>query len=148
MMHIMPNRSKTGRFCSKAQQKEIVEDDLDLPFCIAHWQTRSPATGRLAAWCCAARTCSPSAAAISGQRGAATGALIGQRLGAVVVVSVQPTHHGLRVAARARRHLRGAGAFSDIMQGQEPLAAAAMRGIEGQLTQIRLRLAPTVVVNS
>jgi hypothetical protein len=54
----------------------------------------------------------------------------------------------LRVAARARRHLRGAGAFSDIMQSQETLAAAGMRGIEGHLTQIRLRLAPTVVVNS
>ena len=61
---------------------------------------------------------------------------------------MQPTHHGLRVAARAQRHLRGASAFSDIIQGQETLAAAGMRGIEGHLTQIRLRLAPTVVVNS
>jgi hypothetical protein len=61
---------------------------------------------------------------------------------------MQPTHHGLQAAAGARRHLRGAGAFSDIMQGQETLAAAGMCGIEGHLTQIRLRLAPTVVVNS
>jgi hypothetical protein len=61
---------------------------------------------------------------------------------------VQPTHHGLRVAARAHRHLRGAGAFSDIMQGQETLATAGMRGMEGHLTQIRLRLAPMVMVNS
>jgi hypothetical protein len=52
------------------------------------------------------------------------------------------------MAAGARRHLRGAGAFSDIMQGQETLAAAGMCGIEGHLTQVRLRLAPTVVVNS
>jgi hypothetical protein len=66
----------------------------------------------------------------------------------VFVVGVQPTHHGVRVAARARCHLRGAGAFSDIMQGQKTLATAGMRGIEGDLTQIRLRLAPTVVVNS
>jgi hypothetical protein len=66
----------------------------------------------------------------------------------VFIVGVQPTHHGLRVATRASRHLRGAGAFSHIMQGQETLAAAGMRGIESQLTQIRLRLAPTVVVNS
>ena len=63
------------------------------------------------------------------------------------VVGVQPTHHGLWVAAGAHRHLRSAGAFSDLVQSQETLAAAGMRGIEGQLTQIRLRLAPTVVVN-
>jgi hypothetical protein len=61
---------------------------------------------------------------------------------------MQPTHHGLGVAARAQRHLRSASAFGDIIQGQETLAAAGMRGIEGHLTQIRLRLAPTVVVNS
>ena len=52
------------------------------------------------------------------------------------------------MAAGARRHLRGAGAFSDLVPSQETLAAAGMRGIESQLTQIRLRLAPTVVVNS
>jgi hypothetical protein len=52
------------------------------------------------------------------------------------------------MAARAHRHLRGAGAFSDIIQGQETLAAAGMRGIEGHLTQIHLCLTPTVVVNS
>ena len=74
--------------------------------------------------------------------------MIGQHLGAVFIVGVQPAHHGLRVAACERRHLRGAGAFSDIMQGQETLTAAGMWGIEGHLTQIRLRLAPTVVVNS
>src|SRR3954464_3177129 len=79
--------------------------------------------------------------------GAATAALIGQRRGAVFAVGVQPTHHGLWVAACAHRHLRSAGAFSDLVQSQETLAAAGMRGIEGQLTQIRLRLAPTVVVN-
>jgi hypothetical protein len=61
---------------------------------------------------------------------------------------MQPTHHGLWVAARAHRHLRGAGAFSDIIQGQETLAAAGMRGIEGHLTKIHLRLTPPVVVNS
>src|SRR3954454_11650917 len=83
-----------------------------------------------------------------GKRGAATGALIAQRLGAVLVVGMQPPHYGLRMAAGARRHLRGAGAFSDIMQRQEAFAAAGMGGIEGHLTQIRLRLAPTVVVNS
>jgi hypothetical protein len=52
------------------------------------------------------------------------------------------------MAAGARRHLRGAGAFSDIMQRQEAFAAAGMGGIEGHLTQIRLRLAPAGVVNS
>jgi hypothetical protein len=60
---------------------------------------------------------------------------------------MQPAHHGLRMAAGARRHLRGTGAFSDIMQSQKTLAAASMCGIEGHLTQIRLRLAPTLVVN-
>src|SRR4051794_15540935 len=38
----------------------------------------------------------------------ATAALIPQRLGAMLVVGVQPTHHGLRVAPGALRHLRRA----------------------------------------
>jgi hypothetical protein len=33
---------KTTVFAPKRSKKEIIEDDLDLPFCIAHWQTRSP----------------------------------------------------------------------------------------------------------
>jgi hypothetical protein len=52
------------------------------------------------------------------------------------------------MAARAHRHLRGAGALSNIIQGQETLAAAGMRGAERHLTQISLRLAPTVTINS
>jgi hypothetical protein len=34
--------SKTTVFAPKRSKKEIIEDDLDLPFCIAHWQTHSP----------------------------------------------------------------------------------------------------------
>jgi hypothetical protein len=61
---------------------------------------------------------------------------------------MQPAHHRLWMAARLHRHLRSAGALGDVVKGQKALAAAGMRGAEGHLTQIRLRLAPTVVVNS
>jgi len=61
------------------------------------------------------------------KRGAAAGALIQQRLGAVPVVAVQPTHHRLQVAPRARGHLRGASALGDLMQNEETLTAAIMR---------------------
>ena len=52
------------------------------------------------------------------------------------------------MAAGAHRHQRGAGALGNIVKGQETLAAAGMGGAKGHLTQIRLRLAPTGVVNS
>jgi len=45
-------------------------------------------------------------------------------------------------------HLRGAGTLGNIIQRQEALAATAMGGAEDHLTQIRLRLAPAVVVNA
>ena len=83
-----------------------------------------------------------------GKGGAATAALILQCLGAALVVAVQPTHHGLWVAAGALRHLRGARALGNIVKRQEPLATVGMGRTEGHLTQIRLRLAPMVVVNS
>src|SRR3954447_1591197 len=109
--------------------------------------TAAPATGGLAAGVARREPARQARQRYRDKGGAATAALIGQRRGAVFVVGVQPTHHGLWVAACAHRHLRSAGAFSDLVQSQETLAAAGMRGIEGQLTQIRLRLAPTVVVN-
>jgi hypothetical protein len=74
--------------------------------------------------------------------------MIPQRLGAVLVVGVQPTHYRLRVAAGALRHLRRARALGDVVQPQEPLATAGMGRTEGHLTQIRPRLAPMIVVNS
>ena len=83
-----------------------------------------------------------------GKGGAATGAPIDQRLGAVFVVDVQPIHHGLRVAAGAHRDLRRTGALGNIVKSQEALARAGVSGVEGHLPQIRLRLAPARVVNS
>jgi hypothetical protein len=110
--------------------------------------TSAPATGGLAAWCCAARTCSPSAAAISGQRGAATGALIGQRLGAVLIVGMQPTHHGLRPSSHAFGNRCGATALGNLVQRHEAFTAAEMRGSQGQVAQIRNRLIPAPMVNA
>src|SRR4051812_22898206 len=63
--------------------------------------TSAPGTGGLAAWHCAARPCPPSAGAISGQGGAAPGALVRQRLGAVFIVGVQPLHPVLPPPPRA-----------------------------------------------
>jgi hypothetical protein len=65
----------------------------------------------------------------------------------VFIVSMQPAHHGLWVAASAHRYLRGAGALGNVVKGKETLATAGMRGGEGHLAQIRLRLASTGVVN-
>lgn len=83
-----------------------------------------------------------------GKRGAATGAPIQQRLGAVLAVAVQPAHHCLRMAASARCDVCGAGALCDVVQGKEALAAAGMRGSQGQAAQIRQRLAPAFMINS
>ena len=80
--------------------------------------------------------------------GAATGALVGQRLGAVLVIQVQPLHHGLRVAAGAPGHLRGTGTLGHVVQSKETLAGAAVRGRQGQAAQVRPRLVPALVVNS
>jgi len=61
---------------------------------------------------------------------------------------VQPTHHGLRVAAGTGCDVRGAGTLCDIVEGKETLAAASMRGCQGQAAQIRQRLSPTLMINS
>src|SRR4051794_29937807 len=65
--------------------------------------------------------------------GAATAALIGQRLGAVLVVGMQPAHHGLRSSSRAFGNRRGTTAFGDLVQRQEAFAAAGMGGSQGQM---------------
>jgi hypothetical protein len=44
--------------------------------------------------------------------------------------------------------MRGAGTLCDVVQGKETLAAASMRGCQGQAAQIRQRLAPTLMINS
>jgi NAD(P)-dependent dehydrogenase (short-subunit alcohol dehydrogenase family) len=74
--------------------------------------------------------------------GAATGALIRQRLGAVLVVGVKPTHHGLRPSSRAFGNRRGTAALGNLVQRQEAFARAGMRGGQGQMAQIRYRLVP------
>jgi hypothetical protein len=61
---------------------------------------------------------------------------------------MQPTHHGLRVAAGMACDMRGAVPLCDVVQGKEALAAASMRGCQGQAAQIRQRLAPTFMINS
>ena len=45
-------------------------------------------------------------------------------------------------------YLRGASAFSDVVQGKETLAAAGMCGTQGQVAQVSLGLPPTLMVNS
>jgi hypothetical protein len=47
-----------------------------------------------------------------------------------------------------QQKMRGAGALGNVVKGKETLAAAGMHGGEGHLAQIRLRLAPTGMVNS
>src|SRR3954454_17551086 len=57
-----------------------------------------------------------------GKRGAATGALIAQRLGAVLVVGMQPPHYGLRPPSRAFANRRGTTAFGNLVQRQKAFA--------------------------
>src|SRR3954470_11130184 len=71
----------------------------------------------------AARSVSPRAASISGQRGAAAGAPIDQRLGGVV--EMQPLHHRLWVTVRALGNARGAVLLSDFIERQKALAGGA-----------------------
>jgi hypothetical protein len=60
---------------------------------------------------------------------------------------VQPTHHGLCSSSRAFGNRRGTTAFGDLVQRQEAFAAARMGGAQGQIAQIRNRLAPALMVN-
>lgn len=73
---------------------------------------------------------------------------IRQRRGAVLIVGMQPVHHGLWAATGAFRHRRGAVTLRDLMQGKETLAAARMGSAQGQVTQIRQRLAPAPMINA
>jgi len=66
----------------------------------------------------------------------------------VFAVAVQPAHHRLRVAAGAFCDVRGTGALCDVVEGKEALAAASMRGSQGQAAQIRQRLSPAFMINS
>ncbi|MDQ2803614.1 MAG: hypothetical protein M3Y41_13395 [Pseudomonadota bacterium] len=51
------------------------------------------------------------------------------------------------MTARAFGHLRGTGALGDVVQGKETLATAGVRGTQGQVAQVCLRLAPALMVN-
>jgi len=61
---------------------------------------------------------------------------------------MQPVHHRVRASVCAFGHFSGTAALRDVMQGQEPFAAAGMTGAQGQVAQIGWRLAPTSVVNA
>ena len=63
-------------------------------------------------------------------------------------VAVQPAHHSLRVAAGAFCDVRGAGPLCDVVEGKEALAAAGMRGNQGQAAQVRQRLTPAFMIDS
>ena len=66
----------------------------------------------------------------------------------MLVVDVQPAHHGLRVTPGALGHSRRTGALADLVQGQKALAGARVAGAERQLPQISWRLPPALVVNT
>lgn len=85
---------------------------------------------------------------MAGQRGAATGALINQRLGAVLIILMQPAHYTLRTPACTLSHCSGATALGDVMQGKEALARARMSSTQGQLAQIGHGLIPAVMGNT
>ncbi len=85
---------------------------------------------------------------MSGQRGAATGALIDQRPEAVFVVGMQPAHHGLRPSSRAFGNRRSTTALGHLVQRQEAFARAGMRSSQGQMAQVRHCLVPPPMVNS
>jgi len=60
---------------------------------------------------------------------------------------MQPAHHGLCASSGAFSNRRGTTAFGDIMQRQEAFATAGMGGTQGQIAQIRNRLAPALMAN-
>src|SRR4051794_35066376 len=59
-----------------------------------------------------------------------------------------PPHHGLRPSSRAFGNRGGTTACGNLVQRQEAFAAARMGGTQGQMAQIRNRLAPALMVNS
>jgi len=52
------------------------------------------------------------------------------------------------MAAGACCDVRGASTLCDVVEGKEALAAAGMRGSQGQAAQIRQRLSPAFMINS
>ncbi len=60
---------------------------------------------------------------------------------------MQPAHHSLRASSGAFGNRRGTTTVGDLVQRQEAVAAAAMGGTQGQIAQIRNRLAPALMIN-
>jgi transposase len=60
---------------------------------------------------------------------------------------MQPTHHGLRMAPGARRHLGGAASLSHVVEGERALAGASMRCVQGQPPQVIRCLTPASTIN-
>src|SRR4051794_8586878 len=84
-----------------------------------------------------------------GKKGtAAARAAVGDGLGTVGVVGMNPAHHGLGMASGARGQARGAPALRDLKQGERALAGAGVGCIERQGAQILRRLIPTRIVNT
>jgi len=61
---------------------------------------------------------------------------------------MQPLHHRLGAAACPFSDDRGAAALRNVMQGKQALAAAGMGSAQGQVAQIRQRLAPAPTINT
>jgi hypothetical protein len=91
-------------------------------------------------------TTSPRLAAVRAQGGTAAGAAISQGRGALSVIGMQPTHHGLRMAPGARRHLGGTASLSHVVEGECALAGVRMRRVQRQPPQVIrcLTLASTI----
>ena len=51
----------------------------------------------------------------------------------MLIVGVQPAHHGLRTSSGAFGNRCGTTAFGDLVQRQEAFAAAGMGGSQGQM---------------
>jgi hypothetical protein len=107
----------------------------------------APSTGGAATAPWAARTTSPRLAAVRAQRGTAAGAAIGQGRGALCGIGMQPTHHGLRMAPGACRHLGGTASLSNVIEGERALAGTRMRRVQRQPPRVIRCLTPASTVN-
>ena len=63
------------------------------------------------------------------------------------IIGVQPAHHGLRVATRARGDMRRAALLRDLIKRQEALARAPVWRACRQPTQVFRRLTPAGMIN-
>ena len=147
--HDRPSRCRAARTVSRQHRRpKRSRTNATRRLSVQRGAGSAPAMGGQAACCRAVRISWPRMVATRAQRGAATGALISQRLGAVLVVTVHPLQHGLRTAASPFGHRRGATASRNVVQRQKAFVRAGTGGTERQAPQIRQRLAPTFMVNT